>query len=123
MTNFNLEVLNLCVCLCGCLLYHIPFKHLYHEPVARGTGRPPPVYLTLNKLLTYLLYIAYTTQGIQQGLNSVSQFLKPIDNFKFLHYKCFIFLQLSFTGNIAEGFPYHTSSRITKIQTKEVSSC
>ena len=93
MTNFNLEVLNLCVCLCGCLLYQLPF------------------------------YIAYTTQGIQQGLNSVSQFLKPIDNFKFLHYKCFIFLQLSFTGNIAEGFPYHTSSRITKIQTKEVSSC
>ena len=23
--------------------------------MARGTGRPPPVYLTLNKLLTYLL--------------------------------------------------------------------
>ena len=34
-------------------------KHFYHEPVAWGTGRPPPVYLTLNKLsyliLSYLI--------------------------------------------------------------------
>ena len=34
-------------------------KHFYHEPVARGIKRPPPVYLTLNKLsyliLSYLI--------------------------------------------------------------------
>ena len=29
-------------------------KHFYHKPVARGIGRPPPVYLTLNKL-SYLI--------------------------------------------------------------------
>ena len=29
-------------------------KHFYHERVARGIGRPPPVYLTLNKL-SYLI--------------------------------------------------------------------
>ena len=30
-------------------------KYFYHEPVAWGIGRPPPVYLTLNKL-SYLFF-------------------------------------------------------------------
>ena len=35
------------------ILFYI-VKHFYHEPVARGIGRPPPVHLTLNKL-SYLI--------------------------------------------------------------------
>ena len=37
-----------------CWYFFYIVKHVYHEPVARGIGRPPPVYLTLNKL-SYLI--------------------------------------------------------------------
>ena len=31
-------------------------SHFYHEPLARETGQPLPVYLTVNKLYLYLYY-------------------------------------------------------------------
>ena len=31
-------------------------SHFYHEPPARETGQPLPVYLTVNKLYLYLNY-------------------------------------------------------------------
>ena len=32
-------------------------SHFYHEPPARETGQPLPVYLTVNKLYLYLLIL------------------------------------------------------------------
>ena len=33
-------------------------SHFYHEPPARETGQPLPVYLTVNKLYLYLYMLA-----------------------------------------------------------------
>ena len=45
-------------------------KHFYHEPVARGIGRPTPVYLTLNKLsyliLSYVKFRATAPDPVSQ---------------------------------------------------------
>ena len=41
-----------------CWFFFYIVKHFYHEPVARGIGRPPPVYLTLNKLSSFNLSYA-----------------------------------------------------------------
>ena len=38
-----------------------PGEVCYHEPVARGIGRPPPVYLTLNKLSKKIIYLNCVT--------------------------------------------------------------
>ena len=45
-------------------------KHFYYEPVARGSGRPPPLYLTLNKLpiLSYLFDISLLNKN---GFNCI----------------------------------------------------
>ena len=57
-------------------------KHFYHEPVARGIGRPPPVYLTLNKLsyliLSYLIILSYLAQLSSSEWVRIVQHVLPV---------------------------------------------